>query len=419
MGITQLQADENSKPVISRKPGFWFWLAILLGLAIRIYFVTFTEGAYDVGIKQKHASGILELGLTGYYHSNIEINHPPFVGEVFYLMLRAEKASGIPFRVFLRAPFAILDGCTALLLFSLVRRRHHPYIITACYWLNPLAMIFSAYHGNTDSAVAFFLILCLWLLSKEKLVPAAIVMGLSLWVKLPATIALPAFLFFLQGWRKRLLFLAITGIVGISTYIPSLLEDAAIVCRNVFGYHGQFIQTTAGVPIWGTRVFLAHILQILPFKWQGTLLEPLEFLVNQSWRISILLIILFIWLRRSHRTVEGLGITIAGIYTILFGFSNYWSFQYFAWSIPFWFFAPPAFFITATLLAGGYIYLLYWFLCGSPWLLGKWDFAGQPYWPPIVITFRNLSILFFFLSACIFLAVAVYQQIERWRKAVI
>ena len=303
MGITQLQADENSKPVISRKPGFWFWLAILLGLAIRIYFVTFTEGAYDVGIKQKHASGILELGLTGYYHSNIEMNHPPFVGEVFYLMLRAEKASGIPFRVFLRAPFAILDGCTALLLFSLVRRRHHPYIITACYWLNPLAMIFSAYHGNTDSAVAFFLILCLWLLSKEKLVPAAIVMGLSLWVKLPATMALPAFVFFLQGWRKRLLFLAITGIVGISTYIPSLLEDAAVVCRNVFGYHGQFIQNDRRCSDMGhPRIFWAYPSNPPVQMAAEHCLNPFEFLVNQSWRISILLIILFIWLRRSHRT---------------------------------------------------------------------------------------------------------------------
>jgi len=29
----------------------------------------------------------------------------------------------------------------------------------AAYWLNPLSIIFSAYHGNTDSAVAFFLCL--------------------------------------------------------------------------------------------------------------------------------------------------------------------------------------------------------------------------------------------------------------------
>jgi hypothetical protein len=238
-------------------------------------------------------------------------------------------------------------------------------------------------------------------------------------VKLPGIMAIPAFVFFLQGWRKRLLFLAVIGFVGVSTYIPAIIKDAPIVYKNVLGYHGQIIQTTAGIPAWGNAVQL-----LLPFfndlfpQWQGKLSEPLIFLLNRSWFISLLLIVLLSWLRRSQKNVEGLGITIAAVYTILYGFSNFWSFQYFAWSIPFWLFAPPVFSLAATLLAGGYIYSLYWFVCGNPWLLGKWDFVGHPYWPSIVIIFRNLSILFFFLSACIFFTVAVYQQISRWCKGV-
>jgi hypothetical protein len=30
------------------------------------------------------------------------------------------------------------------------------FVAAASYWLNPLSITFSAYHGNTDSAVGFF-----------------------------------------------------------------------------------------------------------------------------------------------------------------------------------------------------------------------------------------------------------------------
>jgi hypothetical protein len=97
----------------------------------------------------------------------------------------------------------------------------------------------------------------------------------------------------------------------------------------------------------------------------------------------------------------------------LYGFSSYWAFQYFAWSVPFWFFTRRWFSVPAAILAGGYIYSLYWFVCGNPWLLGRWDFIGHSLWPEIVIAFRNLTFLFFFISACIFLLDAVYKQIVR------
>jgi hypothetical protein len=416
MGITKLQDDVGGKTGVWQKPGWWFWAVLLAGLAIRVYFVVFTEGTYDVDILKNHASGVCEKGLTGYYHANPDMNHPPFIAVVISLMLRAANSLGIQFGVFLRAPFAILDAGTTLLLLNLLRDKRYRFTAAACYWLNPLTIIFSAYQGNTDSAVAFSLLLCVWLLSKEKIIWAAAALGASFWVKLPGTMAIPALVFFVQGWRKRLIFLAVTGVVGISTYIPALLEDPAIVYQNVFGYRGQLVHTTAHVPVWGIQILLVPFLKALSDLCRVDLLYPAGFLFSQSWPISLFLIVLLCWLRRSCKTAGQLCLTIAGVYTILYGFSNSWSFQYFAWSIPFWFFAPPLFLIGATLLAGGYIYSLYWLLCGNPWLQGKWNFMGHPHWPDIVMTFRNLSVLFFFLSACTFLLSAVRSEIERWRK---
>jgi hypothetical protein len=406
-------SEEISQPL---RPGAWFWAAIVIGVIIRMYLVVFTQGTHDVGMWQEHATGVQNLGLIGYYHANVEMNHPPFVGVVFSLMLRAAEASGIPFRVLLRAPFALLDAGTALLLLNLLRDKRHRLAAVACYWLHPLAMIFSAYHGNTDSSVAFSLMLCLYLLSKGRVIGAGAALGTSLWIKLPAILAIPAFLFALPGWRKRLLFLAAIGIVGVSTYIPAFLKDPVIVYNRVFGYHGQVIRTTANIRAWGTQLFIVPFVEHLSPQWQARLARPAKFLLKQSWTISLALIVVLSWLRRSCKTTGQIGLTIAGAYTILYGFSNYWSFQYFSWSVPFWFFAPPVFLIGATYLAGGYIYLLYWLVCGNAWLLGKWDFVGHPYWPSVVIVFRNLAVLFFLVSACVFLGGAIYEQAFRRLK---
>jgi hypothetical protein len=133
--------------------------------------------------------------------------------------------------------------------------------------------------------------------------------------------------------------------------------------------------------------------------------------LQHNWFIATLLLLLLAWLRRSRRTAPEVCATIAMGYAILYGFTDNWAFQYLAWSVPFWFFLQPRFCIAATLLAGGYIYSLYWFLCGNPWLSGKWDFVGRPGWPLIVITFRNLAVLFFFSSGCVFLISAVKEKI--------
>ena len=235
-------------------PGIWFWFVIALGAALRFYLVVFTSGTQDVDIWERHARDVREHGLIGYYHGDPSANHPPFISEVESLFLRAADATGIPFRIFLRASFALIDAGTTFLLLLLLGTCRWRFVAAAVYWLNPLSIIFSAYHGNTDSAVAFFLVLCVWLLSKDKFLAAAFALGVSLWFKLPALLALPALLFFIPDWRRRFQFLLIVGAVAVATYVPALLQDPAIVWKNVFGYRAQILHTTAGVPAWGPRV---------------------------------------------------------------------------------------------------------------------------------------------------------------------
>ncbi len=393
----------------------WFWSAIALGAAIRFYLVVFTEGTRDVEIWQEHATNVQERGLIGYYHFDESANHPPFISEAGSLLLRAAQSSGLPFRIFLRAPFALIDAGTTVLLLALFGASRWRFVVAACYWLNPLAIIFSAYHGNTDSAIPFFLLLSVWLLSKEKILAAAVAFGASFWIKLPGMLAIPALLFFIPGWRRRSLFLFVAGIVALSMYLPALIQDAHVVLASVFGYHGQPIHTTAFVPAWGPKVLLFSIIAE-PNKWPEQSHGPILFFLDHSWQLALLLAFLLTWLRRSRRSVPEICATIGMLYVIIYGVSDNWAFQYFAWSLPFWFFLPLWFVAPATLLASAYIYSLYWVLCGNPWLLGKWDFIGHPFWPTSVMWMRNAAYVFFFISACLFLAAAMWEQTKSWLK---
>ncbi|HZR78013.1 MAG TPA: glycosyltransferase 87 family protein [Chthoniobacterales bacterium] len=393
----------------------WFWSVVALGAGLRLYLVFFSQGTYDVGFWQLHAMRVNEMGLLAYYHSSQNANHPPFILEFASYLLRFAEWTGIPFRILLRAPIATLDGASAFLLLKLLKVHPWRFALTAAFWINPLAIILSAYQGNTDSTVAFVLLLVAWLLSRRQSAAAAIAMGIGFWIKLPAIVALPAFLVYLRHWRQRTLFLFLTAVIGAVGYLPALFQDPAIVATNVFGYHGRMLQTQAGVPAWGPRALFFSVIAS-PEKWPEQLHAPVLFFLQHDWQIGLLLAIAVIALRWPRRSALGLCATVAMAYTALCGVTDYWAFQYFAWSLPFWFFLRPWFFIPATIMVSAYIYSLYWKLCGNPWLLGTWDFAGNLFWPPIVVLFRDLAVVFFFLAALAFVIASVRYSLLRVRS---
>lgn len=375
---------------------------MLIGAALRIYCFTFTNGTGDMDDWEDHAQQVRDRGLIGYYHANSFANHPPFISKVGALILQIATATGIPFRILFRAPFALLDAGNAFLLFSLLPENRWRFLATACYWLSPAAILISAYHGNTDTAVAFFLLLTVWLATKQQILSSGAAFGASLWVKLPGVLALPALLILFRHWRLRALFLLAAVVTALSTYLPALIHDYKVVYANVFGYRGLILQTATGVPLWGPSVLLFST--VAPIQaWPENYLRPALFLLERSWYIAIAAILLMCWLRRNRASPREVCATIGMAYAVLFGFSDYWAFQYFAWALPFWFFLRPWFSIPAVSLTSVYLYALHWTFCGNGWLLGKWDFLGHQNLPLLVLTIRNLAVSFFLVSACLFL----------------
>lgn len=368
------------------RPGAWFWLALLLGALLRAWLVVATEGSFDVAIKRVHGHSVNTWGVLGAYARSELLNHPPSMARVFAGFDSLAQATGLPFRALWRAPFAALDLATALLALRLLRGFRFRFALVAAYWLHPLTLIFSAYHGNTDSAVAFFALLSMAGVAAARPGLAGMALGLGLCVKLPALVAAPALCLALARWRERALFVACALVVGALGALPELAQDPGLLWRRIVAYPGTSVVTPRGVAVWGIWYALRSASTPLA-----------EAARAHNTLLCMLPIVALAWLRRGQSDARALGTTLAASFAILYGTTSYWAFQYLAWSLPFWLFVDPRVAAPLSALLAAYVWGVYALYTGSPWLLGRWDFVRHAPWPPLLTLLRDASVLGCFL----------------------
>ena len=344
-----------------QRPGAWFFGALVLGTAARVALVFGTEGTFDVSIKLHHGNQIERVGLLEWYRLAEVFNHPPRMGELFAAMQRVANATGIPFAVVLRAPFALLDIATASLLYLAFAGSRWRLAVCAAYWLHPLAILMSAYHGNTDSAVAFFVLAAVVAAGRGRPRLAGAALGVGLWVKLPVVLAFPALLFAMPGARARVELLAFAAGVALVGYLPALAQEPTLLVQRIAGYGGSPLETPAGAVVWGW----VHTLRL-----DGTVVA--EWASRANTLLSTAPVVALAWLRREHRGTAALGATLAASFVAFYALTSFWAWQYLAWCVPFLLFLDARVAAWLTLALGGYVYAAYAFLTGSLLLIGHW-----------------------------------------------
>jgi len=364
------------------RPGGWFWLALALGAALRVWLVAATDGTFDVAIKGVHGRSVATFGVLGTYARSEIMNHPPLMARFFAALVFLAAHTDVPFRVWLRAPFAVIDLGTALLLLHLLRGSRWRFAAAAAYWLHPLALVFSAYHGNTDSAVAFFALLSMAGAVAGRPALAGSALGLGLWVKLPVLVAAPGLCLAFGAWRERALFAAAALGVGAAGALPELAQAPALLYQRIVAYPGTGVVTPRGIAVWG--VWHALGLAATPFARAAA---------AHNTALCFAPIVLLAWLRRGRRDPRSLGTTLCASFALLYGTTSFFAFQYLAWSLPFWFFVDARIAAAATLLLAAYVYGVYGLFTGSPLLLGRWDFVRHAPWPPLLTWLRDASIV--------------------------
>ena len=251
------------------------------------------------------------------------------------------------------------------------------------------------------------------LVSRGSALAAGAVLGVGLWIKFPAILAAPALLLAFPRGADRLRFAASLIVVGVASYVPALLRDAEVVVRSVFLYGGLQIQSPAGVRIWGTQLFY-HDDALAPGSSHGAGGLFRALLRNNTW-ICVAPIALVAWARRDGRSRLEIACNVGASYAIFHGLTNFWAWQYLAWALPLWWAAGWRTAMPACAVATVYVYVLYVWLCGDPWLAGSWDWLGKPHWPAWLLRLREAAVLGFFATALALVAQAILAELRRAR----
>jgi len=235
-----------------------------------------------------------------------------------------------------------------------------------------------------------------------------------------AVIAAPVFFFTFPGFKRKVEFLASLLLVCLMGYGWAIWQAPRALISSIFQFQGQFIHTTAGIPIWGNWVLwysgINWCSRFLDIPMAIQRLQGIDFLFKHNQIILAVVISLYAWLRRSRSNYNEIGKTLAEIFCIFYGVSYFWSFQYFGWSIPFWFFLAPGLMLLIYGLSSAYVYGFYAYLCGSYFLIGKWDFIGHPLLPNWILIFRNANIAFFTLYAVYLMGAALMTELRSWKQ---
>lgn len=385
----------------------WFYAALAAGLAVRLFFVFSTPGTFDVDSWLIHTIALKKQGLISYYQGGpLIFNHPPPSAWLVSTLGSVATATQLQFAALLRLPFVFVDLASVVLMLSLLGNTRKSRVLAAVYWLHPLAIIYSAYHGNTDTAIAFFLLATTLLVTRNRPLLAGVALGACLWIKIPGVLVAPVFLFVLPTTRQRVEFCLGVGLTALVGYGPALLQNARAVIDAVFLYPGLDIHTSSGISTWGLRTMFPAMTRV-PVSMRLGYLDFVEFIKAYNTVICVVPMVVFAWLRRNERSTLGVVNTIAASYAIFYGLTNFWAFQYFAWVIPFWVMSTRWFAVSASVIATVYIYSCYAWLTGDALLMGPWDFIGKPDWPSWLLAARNSANLFFFATGLYFLASAV------------
>jgi len=145
--------------------------------------------------------------------------YPPVPQFIFWLAAKISPHSMMVSVVVMRLFILWAETGSIILIVKLLDRFKLPPRNALLYALNPLVILELTGNLHFEAFVIFFLLGSVWLLSLDKIAMSAVSFALAIGVKLLPVIFLP-FLLGVLGWRKALIFYAVTGMSCVLLFIP-------------------------------------------------------------------------------------------------------------------------------------------------------------------------------------------------------
>lgn len=223
--------------------------SIIAGTLLRLGIAAISFGANDAVLWQQFGASVAEVGLLESYRTQPLLNHPPLM--VIWSRVALATGPGQRFSFLMKLPAIAADAAACLLLARIWVKRGDPRrarLAALAMALNPVAVLVSAYHCNTDNVYAYFSLLAMYLITeRSRFFLAGLSLAAAVNVKLiPILLILPA-CSLCRRWRD--VFHLAGGLVPGVLGLAPLLAVFDAVRHNILSYvpHAQR---------WGISFFL-------------------------------------------------------------------------------------------------------------------------------------------------------------------
>lgn len=152
--------------------------------------------------------------------------YPPVLQCIFWIAAKLFPSNEYGAILFLRSIILIADAGILFVLMQLLKKLSLSIRFSLLYFLNPLVITELTGNIHFEGVMILFLLLSFFFLLKNKWFLSAVFIGLGIATKLVPVLFLPLAIRKL-GWKKGLLFAAVSGLTFLTLFIP-LLDMAAI-----------------------------------------------------------------------------------------------------------------------------------------------------------------------------------------------
>lgn len=343
------------------RPRLSLLLIVGAGVLIRTVIAARTKGTNDVDtwlafIDASRTHGVLHLyGVTEWPTVPVfEFNHGPLTALGIQFAVWILDATAIDARLLVRLPAIAADGFATVLAYLMITRRSGiPRGLGAAAMIafNPVLILVSGFHGNTDTVFVALLLLSIVLLERDMGSAAGLALAASMAVKVVPVLAAPALLFSIGRPDVRRQFFLTTAITSAVLWLPPFLIDPGALIREVFLYRGL-------LGLWGTSraaLDLGWNVWASGFSQSLTLLTMFAILASS------------LYLARSGRDAIW---SVAVAFLLFLAIAPGFGVQYLAWPVVFLVLAAPGFGAAYSAAAGGLLYATYVLWSGGGWKLG-------------------------------------------------
>jgi hypothetical protein len=157
----------------------------LLGLCIRLLIARNSIGSNDIVLWERFARLVKHFGVLQVYAIEAWFNHPPLMGLYSEQALDLADRLNLPFGIVFKVVPILASTLTIWLVYRIGRLNVFWLLLYAC---NPIDVLISAYHGNTDALVVMFSIASVWLADQNRVFLGGLALGAAMNVKLIPTV---------------------------------------------------------------------------------------------------------------------------------------------------------------------------------------------------------------------------------------